>query len=224
MTHKTKLQPASRKPHSTNDTAGDHFNRLVELMRRLRSPSGCPWDREQTLHSLRSFLLEETYEVLDAIDRNDPAELKNELGDLLFQIVFLAEICSESDSFTISNIITAIVNKLIDRHPHVFGEESGLHTPGSKPNTTKEVTGLWEQLKAKEKSQKGHPQSLLGSVPETLPALLKAHEIGSRVSTVGFDWPRAESVINKIDEEETELREAVANNIPINVEEEMGDV
>ena len=123
-------------------------------MRRLRSPSGCPWDREQTLHSLRSFLLEETYEVLDASDRNDQAELKNELGDLLFQIVFLAEICSESDSFTISNIITAIVNKLIDRHPHVFGEESGLRTPGSKPNTTKEVTGLWEQLKAKEKSKK----------------------------------------------------------------------
>ena len=112
MTHNTKPEPAPRKPNSPNDTAGNHFNRLVELMRRLRSPSGCPWDREQTLHSLRSFLLEETYEVLDAIDRNDQAELKNELGDLLFQIVFLAEICSESDSFTISNIITAIVNKL----------------------------------------------------------------------------------------------------------------
>ena len=223
MTRNTNPQPESRKPHSTNDTAGDHFNRLVELMRRLRSPSGCPWDREQTLHSLQSFLLEETYEVLDAIDQNDKAELKNELGDLLFQIVFLAEICSESHSFTISNIITAIANKLIDRHPHVFGEESDLRTPGSELNTTKEITGLWEELKAKEKFEKGHPQSLLGSVPETLPALLKAHEIGSRVATVGFDWPRAESVINKIDEEVTELREAIANDVPISVQEEMGD-
>ena len=192
-------------------------------MRLLRSPTGCPWDRAQTLASLRPFVLEETYEVLDALDRDDHAELKSELGDLLFQVVFLSQLCTEAGSFTVADAIDAIADKLIRRHPHVFGERDD-QTGSTQPVTSGEVRERWEQLKAEERAETGHPQRLLGGVPATLPALLRAYEIGSRVATVGFDWTDATDVVGKIEEEVSELRQAVGAGTPARTEEEMGDL
>ena len=203
-------------------TAGTRFDRLVDIMRTLRSPGGCPWDRAQTLASLRPFVLEETYEVLDALDRDDHAELRHEIGDLLFQAVFLSQLCAETGSFTIADAVDAINDKLIRRHPHVFGEADD--DTGSSPMTSEEVLGRWEQLKAEEQADAGESPSLLGRVPPTLPALLRAYEIGSRVASVGFDWPRADDVVDKIEEEVAELRDAVSAGRTSHTEEEMGDL
>ena len=221
--------PHPTAPHGASRTspeaasAGTRFDRLVDIMRRLRSPTGCPWDRAQTLASLRPFVLEETYEVLDALDRDDHAELKGELGDLLFQVVFLSHLCTEAGSFTVADAIDAIADKLIRRHPHVFGEPDD-QTGSTQPVTPGEVRGRWEQLKAEERADTGRPQRLLSGVPATLPALLRAYEIGSRVATVGFDWPDATDVVDKVDEEVGELRQAVEAGVLARTEEEMGDL
>ena len=198
-------------------TAGEAFQRLVDIMRRLRGPGGCPWDREQTIQSLRGFVLEETYEVLDAIDNDDHQTLRGEIGDLLFEGVFLAQIESDEGRFEVGDSLREIAEKLIRRHPHVFATAEGVDTPGK-------VVEQWEQIKAREQTDAGKKRALLSGVPKSMPALLRAHEIGTRVAAVGFDWARTADVVDKIEEEVAELREAVANEGLARAEEEMGDL
>jgi len=198
-------------------TPGEAFQRLVDIMARLRGPGGCPWDHEQTIRSLRGFVLEETYEVLDAIDNDDHATLRGEIGDLLFEGVFLAQIESEAGHFTVADSIGDVADKLIRRHPHVFAAAEGVDTPGK-------VVEQWEQIKAREQSDAGRKRALLTGIPKSMPALLRAHEIGTRVAAVGFDWAKTEDVVGKIEEEVTELREAIAHEGHERAEEEMGDL
>ncbi len=187
-------------------------------MARLRGPQGCPWDREQTLESLRAFLLEETHEVLDAIDRGDTAALRSEIGDLIFEGVFLAQVCADAGLFTVADSLDAINAKLVRRHPHIFD-------PGGRPlETPTEVLQQWEQIKAQEQSQAGERRSVLRGLARSLPALLRAHEIGTRVAAVGFDWAKTADVVAKIEEEAAELGRAVAAEGRERTEEEMGDL
>jgi MazG family protein len=198
-------------------TAGEAFQRLVDIMKRLRGPGGCPWDHEQTIQSLRGFVLEETYEVLDAIDRDDHDGLRGEIGDLLFEGVFLAQIEADAGRFTVADSLQLIAEKLIRRHPHVFGTTGGVDTPGK-------VVEQWEQIKAREQKDAGQRRALLSGVPKSMPSLLRAHEIGTRVAAVGFDWARTGDVVAKIEEEVAELRSAVAHESHERAEEEMGDL
>ena len=198
--------------------AGSAFQTLVDIMARLRGPQGCPWDREQTLASLRAFLLEETHEVLDAIDRGDTGALRGEIGDLIFEGVFLAQVCADQGQFTVADSLRAINAKLIRRHPHIFDPSgSPLDTPG-------QVHQQWEQIKAREQSDAGERRAVLAGVPKALPSLLRAYEIGTRVAAVGFDWARTAEVVDKIEEEVAELRAAVSSEGPARAEEEMGDL
>ena len=198
-------------------SAGEEFQRLVNIMARLRGPAGCPWDREQSLHSLRGFVLEETYEVLDAIDRGDHHALRGEIGDLLFEGVFLAQIETDDQRFTVADALRHISDKLVRRHPHVFGDTTGIDTPGR-------VVEQWEQIKAREQEHRGEKRALLAGVPKAMPALARAHEIGTRVAAVGFDWAQTDDVIAKIEEEVAELRSARAAETTARAEEEMGDL
>ena len=198
-------------------SAGDAFQKLVDIMTRLRGPDGCPWDREQTIQSLRGFVLEETYEVLDAIDRDDHDALRGEIGDLLFEGVFLAQIETDEGRFTVAESLEAIAGKLIRRHPHVFGTTAGVDTPGK-------VVEQWEQIKAREQKDAGQKRGLLSGVPKAMPSLLRAHEIGTRVAAVGFDWANSDDVVAKIEEEVAELRAAVSHESRERTEEEMGDL
>jgi MazG family protein len=209
--------------------AADEFARLVDTVRMLRAPGGCPWDRAQTLQTLRPFVLEETYEVLEALDRNDYDALREELGDFIFEGVLLAQVCAGEGAFTVADSLRAITAKLIRRHPHVFGPQEGSARLDEqpKPETPGEVVGRWEAMKATEKSHSGKERTVLGGVPRTLPALLRAHEIGTRAAAVGFDWERAVDVVAKIEEEVAELRQAIeagAAARPSNADEEMGDL
>jgi nucleoside triphosphate diphosphatase len=198
--------------------SGAAFQRLVDIMATLRGPGGCPWDHAQTIESLRGYLLEETYEVLDAIDRADHDALRGEIGDLLFEGVFLAQIEADAGRFTVTDSLRAIAEKLVRRHPHVFGTEGrGIDTPG-------QVVEQWEQIKAREQTEGGARRSLLAGVPKALPSLLRAHEIGTRVAAVGFDWEQPADVVAKIEEEVAELRQAVAGEGRERAEEEMGDL
>jgi MazG family protein len=201
-------------------TAGSRFDALVSIMRALRAPDGCPWDREQTLASLRPFLLEETYEVLDAIDRRDMAGLQEELGDLLFEIVFLAQIADEAGHFTVGDAAEAAAAKLVRRHPHVFGT-------GDRAQSAEEALGRWEEMK-REEGNGTRPKATLGGVPRTLPSLLRAYEYGSRAASMGFDWERAEDVVAKIREEVEEVRQVLDTNTRdrtnARLEEEVGDL
>ena len=191
------------------------FEDLVALMHRLRAPGGCPWDREQTYESLKPFIIEEAYEVVDAIDRNDRAALVEEIGDLTLQSLFLAELGSEEGSFDIYDAITAIHDKLVRRHPHVFGEV--------KADTADQVLTNWEKLKKAERKEKDQG-GVLSGVPQSLPALLKASRLTEKAARVGFDWERVDDIFTKIDEEVAELREAVEGNDRAHVEEEVGDL
>src|SRR6476661_921860 len=198
--------------------AGSTFQMLVDIMARLRGPQGCPWDREQTLESLRAFVLEETHEVLDAIDRGDADALKGEIGDLIFEGVFFAQVSADAGQFTVADSLRSITAKLIRRHPHIFDPTGRpLDTPG-------QVHQQWEQIKAKEQSDAGERRSVLRGLPRSLPSLLRAYEIGTRVAAVGFDWSRAEDVVAKIEEEVAELRAAVRDEGAARSEEEMGDL
>ena len=205
-------------------TAGARFERLVEIMRTLRSPGGCAWDREQTVASLRPFVLEEAYEVVEAMDRNDRAALCEELGDLLLEAVFVAQICAEDGDFTIADAADAVTAKLIRRHPHVFVD--GVAADGSAGDLSPvEVKRQWERIKREERA--GAPAdraTLLDGIPEALPSLLRASRIGARAANVGFDWDEAEQVIDKADEEMAELRDAIATGGRAQVEEELGDL
>jgi MazG family protein len=198
-------------------SAGDAFQQLVDIMARLRGPGGCPWDHEQTLESLRQFVLEEAYEVLDAIDRADHDDLRGEIGDFIFEGVFLARIAEDDGHFTVADSLRAICEKLIRRHPHVFGDAAGVETP-------RHVLEQWERIKAREQKDAGQQRSVLRGLPKALPALLHAFEIGTRVAAVGFDWPRTELVVDKIEEEVAELRRAVEGESAARAEEEMGDL
>jgi MazG family protein len=201
----------------------------VEIVRFLRGPEGCPWDRAQTLESLRPFVLEEAYEVLDALDRGDRGALREELGDFVFEAVLLAQLCDESGDFSIADSLESIADKLVRRHTHVFGPKGGATGAPAEAEglTPDQVVELWERVKARETTADGAPKTTLGGVPKTLPALLRAHEIGTRASAVGFDWARASDVIAKIEEEVAELREAVSTGLATDrarAEEEMGDL
>jgi MazG family protein len=209
------------------ETAGARFDRLVEIMRTLRAPHGCPWDREQTLASLRPYVLEETYEVLEAIESGSPEALKEELGDFLFEAVFLAQISDEAGHFSIGDAIQSICDKLVRRHPHVFAREErgALDTSG-------QVLEQWEQIKAKERAAAGLPakkntKTTLSGVPKTLPSLLRAYQISERAARVGFDWAKPTDVLDKIEEEVAEVRKEVESGATGDLsraEEEMGDL
>src|SRR5262245_5320424 len=199
-------------------TAGDEFTRLVEIMARLRAPDGCPWDRDQTIESLRKYVLEETYEVLAAIDQRDHGALCEELGDFLLQAVFLAQLEAESGYFSIADSVRAISDKLVRRHPHVFGRDQG--EPAL--DTANQVRTRWEEIKSQERGGGKGPRTLLSGIPATLPALLRADHIGARAASVGFDWARAEDVVDKMREEVEEVRGARLD--PARAEEEVGDL
>jgi len=214
-------------PESRARRAATAIARLVRLMATLRSPRGCPWDREQTHETLRAHLIEETYEAIDAIDRRSFDALPGELGDVLFQCVFHAQLGAEAGRFDLADAIDAISAKLIRRHPHVFTangrplaararKRSGIRTPAK-------VKEQWEQIKAREQAAAGARKRVLAGVPRSMPALLRAHEIGRRVGAVGFDWSRPEDVVGKVDEEVRELRESLTEG-PARVGEELGDL
>ena len=190
------------------------FDDLVRLMTRLRGPDGCPWDRKQTLPDLKPYVIEESYEVVDAIDQNDRAALAEELGDLMLQAVFIAEITREEGSFDIYDSITAIHDKLVRRHPHVFGDVVA--------SDAEQVLVNWEKLNQDER--KAENKSVLSGVPQAMPALLKASRLTEKAARVGFDWRRTEDVLEKLDEELAELREAIAEGDAEHVHEEIGDL
>jgi MazG family protein len=197
----------------------DRLEALVSIMDRLREPGGCPWDREQDYRSLRRYLLEECYEVAEALDRGEPSALREELGDLLFQIVFLSRLAKEDRAFTIEDVIRGVAEKLIRRHPHVFGTAS--------METADEVEEQWERIKRREKASgesDERTRSVLDGIVDAQPALLKAQQLGQRAAQVGFDWKRPEHVLDQAAEELGELRAALAGDDPGHVREEIGDL
>ncbi|HEY7616917.1 MAG TPA: nucleoside triphosphate pyrophosphohydrolase [Terriglobales bacterium] len=191
-------------------TTGERFERAVSIMARLRAPGGCPWDREQTFDSIKPYTLEETYEVLEAIDNRDWDELTGELGDLLLQVLFYAQMAQEQGTFSVDDVLDRLADKLVDRHPHVFGNV--------KAETASDVLRNWEALKAEEKRKRLEagggkapkepvaPQSVLAGVSAAMPALLEAHKLSSRAAHVGFDWPDVDGLLEKLNEEINELR------------------
>jgi MazG family protein len=195
--------------------ATDALERLLAIMERLRGPDGCPWDREQTLRTLRPYVLEETYEVLEAIDAGDPREHCEELGDLLLQIVFQAQLASEEKQFDFADVAEAISNKLVSRHPHVFGDAQVKDAEG--------VLRQWAALKREEKKAKGGGASVLEGVPREMPALARADRLTEKASRIGFDWPDAAGARAKVDEELGELDEAIADGDRAAIEHELGD-
>lgn len=205
------------------------FDDLVRLMAKLRAPDGCPWDRKQTHESLKPYLVEEAYEVLESIDADDAASLREELGDLLLQVLFHAQIGSESGRFTIEDVIEGLATKLVRRHPHVFGSKQDPGA-GAQPATADDVLARWETIKEGERLQSGQETSALDGVPKTLPALLRAFQLQSRASRVGFDWNEPGPVMAKVEEELEELREAAGpggeagGRDHARVEAEFGDV
>jgi MazG family protein len=200
-----------------DSTAGDKFQQLVAIMARLRGEGGCPWDREQTFDTIKPYTLEETYEVLDAIDQRDWPGLSEELGDYLLQAVFYAQMASEQQLFGIEDALDAINQKLVRRHPHVFGDESAA--------TAGDVKRIWGEVKAAEKKDRGqHDAGLLDTVPRALPALVEGQQIASRAAGAGFDWETTEQVIEKLHEELAELDEARRNASQDELENEIGDL
>jgi len=206
------------QPSPASAEAGELFARFVELIGRLRAPGGCPWDREQTHESVKPMTIEEAYEVAHAIDEKDDEELLGELGDLLLQVVFHANIAEERGAFRLRQILERVSDKMVRRHPHVFGEDDAS-TPG-------EVLRSWEAIKAQEREAKGKDDaSMLDSVHRGLPAVMEAFQMTTKVSRVGFDWKEADAALVKLDEEVAELREAIAGkHAASKVAEEVGDL
>jgi MazG family protein len=204
-------------------TASFEFDRLVAIMARLRGPDGCPWDREQTIDSLKKYVLEETYEVLETIDRRDHEALCGELGDFLLQVVFLAQVEHEAGHFSIAEVARGIADKLIRRHPHVFERIAGQPAL----DTANQVRARWEAIKADERGGARKAGTLLSGISAAQPALLRAHQIGARAASVGFDWHHAGDIVDKMREEVEEIREVVAGKTRESadrLEEEIGDL
>jgi tetrapyrrole methylase family protein / MazG family protein len=216
---------AARSPRLT---AGEWFEKLAVVQARLRAPDGCPWDREQTHASLRTYLIEEAYEVLEALEIGDDAKFAEEMGDLLLQIVFHSQIAKEEGRFTVSDVIREVHDKMVRRHPHVFGEK--------RAKDSAEVLKNWEQIKKEERraaavkknagdsKQEGKAGSLLDGVSRALPAALEGFQLTRRAARIGFDWDNVEGVFEKMSEESGELREAVSAKDARRSEEEMGDL
>jgi MazG family protein len=198
-------------------TTGSRFEQLRDIMARLRGPGGCPWDREQTFDTIKPYTLEETYEVLDAIDRRDWRGLADELGDFILQAVFYAQMADEQKLFSIDDSLDAINEKLIRRHPHVFAQGDA--------RTPDDVKRRWDEIKQQEKKERGDaPKSLLASLPRNMPALVEAQQIASKAAAVGFDWENVEQVIEKLHEELEELRAARESGDIEHIEHELGDM
>jgi ATP diphosphatase len=225
-------------------TTGERFERAVAIMERLRAPGGCPWDREQTFDSIKPYTLEETYEVLEAIDNRDWDELPGELGDLLLQVLFYSEMAKEQGSFSIDDVLDRLSSKLVDRHPHVFGD--------TKADTSTEVKRNWEALKVEERQKRlgktsAHAPSILAGISSSMPSLLEAHKLSSCAAQIGFDWPDMEGLFDKLGEETAELRQllrdfpapgplpegrgvagsgrqAISEDLRMGLEEEVGDL
>ncbi len=202
----------------TDETAGPEFARLVQLIARLRAPGGCPWDREQTHESLKTTVIEEAYEVVEAIDSRDDRELAGELGDLLLQVVFQAQIAEERGAFTVTEVAARVADKMVRRHPHVFAGETA-----EDPDT---VLRNWEAIKAAERAARGKgDESMLDSVSRSIPAVMEAFQMTTKVARVGFDWPNAEGALEKLDEETGELRSAISGGGEHDaLHEEVGDL
>ena len=239
---KSPAKPRAAKKSSFYKDPGPAFAKLVAIMARLRAPGGCPWDREQTHATLRTYLIEEAYEVLDALDSRDDAKFAEELGDLLLQVLFHAQIAAEERRFSINDVIREIHGKMVRRHPHVFGNV--------RAKTSADVLRNWEQIKAAERakspgmpvsrsasdsqnastsssvpSSSSAPPSYLDGVPKTLPALLEGFQLTRKAARVGFDWDTVEGIFDKLQEESTELREALQKNeTPARIEGELGDI
>jgi MazG family protein len=199
------------------------FARLIDIMATLRGPDGCPWDREQTIDTLKPFVLEETYEVLEAIDHHDHQHLREELGDFVFEAVFLAQLESEAGHFDIADSLKTVSDKLVRRHPHVFARAEGAPAI----NTAGRVKTQWEEIKKQERGGSDKPKTLLSGIAAALPALLRAYHISTRAASVGFDWAHPGNVVDKIQEEVDELREVAAGGAAPDrdrAEEEMGDL
>jgi tetrapyrrole methylase family protein / MazG family protein len=235
MATKKKKAGKARKPGAVRRTAaksppftaGEWFEKLAAVQARLRAPDGCPWDREQTHASLRTYLIEEAYEVLEALESDDDAKFAEEMGDLLLQIVFHSQIAKEEGRFTVSDVIREIHDKMVRRHPHVFGEK--------RAKDSAEVLKNWEQIKKEERraaagkkagdsKQEGKAGSLLDGVSRALPAALEGFQLTRRAARIGFDWDNVEGVFEKMSEESSELREAVSAKDARRSEEEMGDL
>lgn len=219
----SKRSSSTKKRHAVSP--GEWFDRLVALQARLRAPNGCPWDREQTHSTLRTYLIEEVYEVLDALENGEDHKFAEELGDLLLQVVFHAQIAREAGRFTISDVIREIHEKMVRRHPHVFGDR--------RARDAAEVLKNWEQIKAQERKAKEGPQSpaeqavsasLLDGIPHTLPAVMEGFQLTRRASRIGFDWDSAEGVLDKLREESAELQHALQSDSTAKAEEEIGDL
>ena len=216
-----KSKPSKRKhPKSKPPQPGKLFEDLLAIQARLRAPGGCPWDREQTHDTLKTYLIEEAYEVLDALEQDDAKHLAEELGDLLLQILFHADIAREAGRFDITHVISAIQDKLVRRHPHVFGKV--------KADTAEQVLKNWVQLKAQEKKPDGSSEqslpSVLEGIPRSLPALLEAYQLTRRAAQVGFDWETVEGIFDKLREETSELRVALSEEDRSRRQEELGDL
>ena len=195
---------------------GFHFERLLEIMRRLREPGGCPWDREQTRVSLKPFLIEEAYEVLEAIESGDVNALQEELGDLLFQVVFHVQIAAERGEFDMVAVLARLADKMIGRHPHVFGE--------ARVGTAGEALAQWEAIKQSEAHAAGRHRSVIDGVPRALPSLVRAQRMTSKASRVNFDWPDAQAAWTKVEEECREAKAALVEDDRARLQEELGDV
>src|SRR5215470_2702429 len=233
MTERKKKKSKKAKKHALKGrsvkvkhlTPGEWFEKLVAVQARLRAPKGCPWDREQTHQSLRTYLIEEAYEVLEALDSGNDAKFAEEMGDLLLQIVFHSQIAAEEGRFTVADVVREIHEKMVRRHPHVFGEK--------RAKDAAEVLRNWEQIKAAERVGKGSAKaagkngkkkSLLDGVPRSLPAALEGLQLTRKASRAGFDWDRADGIFEKLGEECAELRQASAADDSSKVEEEVGDL
>jgi len=191
------------------------YKDLLDIMEKLRSPGGCPWDREQDHKSLKRYLIEEAYEVLEAIDEENPAKLCDELGDLLLQVVFHAQIARENGQFDMEDVVHGVSSKMINRHRHVFGEEEA--------ETPEDVIRIWEEIKKEEKGQETQTKVLKG-VPANLPALMRSYKVQEKAAQVGFDWDKAEDAFKKLEEEVQELKRACESGNQAEIEEEMGDL
>ena len=197
------------------ESPGVLFDRLLDVMARLRGPHGCPWDREQTRTSLKPFLIEEAYEVLEAIEAGDPRALEEELGDLLFQVIFHTRLAEEVGEFTMADLLRRLTDKMVSRHPHVFGDAS--------VGTSSEVLAQWEAIKQREAEASGQRRSVIDGVPRSLPSLLRAQRLQAKAARVNFDWPDARAAWAKVEEEIREAGDAIVSGETRHVQEELGD-